>query len=59
MRPITVLELFVSIFDDLLVLDSIVDLLRRLDQTLGARLEAKGSEVVIHLIASRVHGEFG
>jgi hypothetical protein len=42
MSPIPVLELPTSISDALPVLDSVVDRLRRLDQILGARLEAEG-----------------
>jgi hypothetical protein len=42
MSPILVLELSVSISDALPVLDSAADRLRRLDQILGARLEAEG-----------------
>jgi hypothetical protein len=45
MSPIPVLELPTSIFDALPVLDSTVDRLRRLDQILGARLEAKGGRL--------------
>jgi hypothetical protein len=45
MRPIPVSELSASIFDALPVLDSAVDRLRRLNQILGARLEAEGSKL--------------
>jgi hypothetical protein len=45
MSPIPVSELSASISDALLVLDSAVDCLRRLDQILGARLEAEGSKL--------------
>jgi hypothetical protein len=45
MSPIPVSELPVSISDALLVLDSAVDRLRRLDQILGAHLEAEGSKL--------------
>ena len=45
MSPIPVLELPTSISDALLVLDSAADRLRRLDQILGARLEAEGSRL--------------
>jgi hypothetical protein len=45
MSPIPVLELPVSISDALPVLDSAADRLRRLDQILGARLEAEGSKL--------------
>jgi hypothetical protein len=45
MSPIPVSELPVSISDALPVLDSTVDRLRRLDQILGARLEAEGSKL--------------
>jgi hypothetical protein len=45
MSPIPVLEPPVSIFDALPVLDSAADRLRRLDQILGARLEAEGSKL--------------
>jgi hypothetical protein len=43
--PILVSELPVSISDALLVLDSAADCLRRLDQILGAHLEAEGSNL--------------
>jgi hypothetical protein len=42
MSPILVSELPTSISDALPVLDSTADRLRRLDQILGARLEAEG-----------------
>jgi hypothetical protein len=42
MNPIPMLELLASISDALLVLDSTAGRLRRLDQILGARLEAEG-----------------
>jgi hypothetical protein len=45
MSPIPVLELPTSISDALPVLDSAADRLRRLDQILGARLEAEGSKL--------------
>jgi hypothetical protein len=45
MSPIPVLRLPTSIFDALPVLDSASDRLRRLDQILGARLEAKGGRL--------------
>jgi hypothetical protein len=45
MSPIPVSELPVSISDALPVLDSTSDRLRRLDQILGARLEAEGSKL--------------
>jgi hypothetical protein len=45
MSPILVSELPVSIFDALLMLDSAADHLWRLDQILGARLEAEGSKL--------------
>jgi hypothetical protein len=45
MSPIPVSELPTSIFDVLSVLDSAADHLRRLDQILGARLEAKGGRL--------------
>jgi hypothetical protein len=45
MSPIPVLELPTSISDALPVLDSAADRLRRLDQILGARLEAEGSRL--------------
>jgi hypothetical protein len=45
MSPIPVSELPVSISYALPVLDSAADCLRRLDQILGARLEAKGSKL--------------
>jgi hypothetical protein len=45
MSPIPVSAPPVSISDALPVLDSTVDRLRRLDQILGARLEAKGSKL--------------
>jgi hypothetical protein len=45
MSPIPVSELPTSISDALLVLDSAVDRLRRLDQILGARLEAEGDKL--------------
>jgi hypothetical protein len=45
MSPIPVSELPMSISDALPVLDSTVDRLRRLDQILGARLEAEGSKL--------------
>jgi hypothetical protein len=44
-EPIPMSELPTSIFDALPVLDSAVDHLRRLDQILGARLEAKGGRL--------------
>jgi hypothetical protein len=43
--PIPVSKQSVSISDALPVLDSAVDCLRRLDQILGARLEAEGSRL--------------
>jgi hypothetical protein len=43
--PIPVLELSTSISDALPVLDSVADHLRRLDQILGARLEAEGGRL--------------
>jgi hypothetical protein len=43
--PIPVSELPTSISNALPVLDSTVDCLRRLDQVLGARLEAEGSRL--------------
>jgi hypothetical protein len=45
MSPIPVSELPMSISDALPVLESAVDRLRRLDQILGARLEAEGSKL--------------
>jgi hypothetical protein len=45
MSPILVSELATSIFDALPVLDSAADRLRRLDQILGARLEAEGGKL--------------
>jgi hypothetical protein len=45
MSPIPVSELPTSISDALPVLDSTVDRLRRLDQILGARLEAEGGRL--------------
>jgi hypothetical protein len=45
MSPILVSELPTSISDTLPVLDSTADRLRRLDQILGARLEAEGSKL--------------
>ena len=45
MSPILVLQLPTSISDALPVLDSAADRLRRLDQILGARLEAEGSKL--------------
>jgi hypothetical protein len=45
MSPILVSELPASISDALPVLDSAVDRLRRLDQILGARLEAEGGKL--------------
>jgi hypothetical protein len=45
MSPIPVSELPTSISDVLQVLDSTVDRLRRLDQILGARLEAEGGRL--------------
>jgi hypothetical protein len=45
MSPILVSELPVSISDALPVLDSTADRLRRLDQILGARLEAEDSKL--------------
>jgi hypothetical protein len=45
MSPILVSELPTSISDTLPVLDSTADRLRRLDQLLGARLEAEGSKL--------------
>jgi hypothetical protein len=45
MSPIPVSELPTSISDALPVLDSAVDRLQRLDQILGARLEAEGSKL--------------
>jgi hypothetical protein len=45
MSPIPVSELPASISDALPVLDSTADRLRRLDQILGARLEAEGSKL--------------
>jgi hypothetical protein len=43
--PILVLELSTSISNALPVLDSAADRLRRLDQILGARLEAEGGRL--------------
>jgi hypothetical protein len=45
MSPILVSELLTSISDALSVLDSAADRLRRLDQTLGARLEVEGDKL--------------
>jgi hypothetical protein len=45
MSPISVSELPTSISDALPVLDSAADRLRRLDQILGARLEAEGGRL--------------
>jgi hypothetical protein len=45
MSPIPVSELSSSISDALPVLDSVVDRLWRLDQILGARLEAEGGRL--------------
>jgi hypothetical protein len=45
MSLILVSELSTSIFDVLPVLDSVTDRLRRLDQILGARLEAEGGRL--------------
>jgi hypothetical protein len=45
MSPIAVSELLTSISDALPVLDSVADRLRRLDQILGARLEAEGGKL--------------
>jgi hypothetical protein len=45
MSPIPVSELPTSISEALSVLDSAADRLRRLDQILGARLEAKGGKL--------------
>jgi hypothetical protein len=45
MSPIPVSELPASISDALPVLDSATDRLRRLDQILGARLEAEGNKL--------------
>ena len=45
MSPIPVSELPTSISDALPVLDSTADRLRRLNQILGARLEAKGGRL--------------
>jgi hypothetical protein len=45
MSPIPVSELPASNSDALLVLDSAADRLQRLDQILGARLEAEGSKL--------------
>jgi hypothetical protein len=45
MSPIPVSKLPVSIFDALPVLDSAADRLRRLDQILGACLEAEDSKL--------------
>jgi hypothetical protein len=45
MSPIPVSELPTSISDALPMLDSTVDRLRRLDQILGARLEAEGGRL--------------
>jgi hypothetical protein len=45
MSPIPVSELATSISAALLVLDSAADRLRRLDQILGARLEAEGDRL--------------
>jgi hypothetical protein len=45
MSPIPVSELPMSISNALPVLDSTADRLRRLDQILGARLEAKGGRL--------------
>jgi hypothetical protein len=45
MSPIPMLEPPVSISDALLVLDSVADRLRRLDQILGACLEAEGRKL--------------
>jgi hypothetical protein len=46
MSPIPVLKLPASIFDALPVLDSAADRLWRLDQILGARLEAEGGRLI-------------
>jgi hypothetical protein len=43
--PIPVSELPASIFDALPVLDSVADRLQRIDQILGARLEAEGGKL--------------
>jgi hypothetical protein len=56
MSPIPVLELPTSISDALPMLDSTADRLRRLDQILGARLEAEGGKlcrVVIEYVLTR------
>jgi chromosome segregation ATPase len=45
MSPISVSKMLTSISDALSVLDSAVDRLRRLDQILGARLEAEGDRL--------------
>ena len=45
MSPIPALVQSASISDTLLILDSAADRLRRLDQILGARLEAEGSRL--------------
>ena len=45
MSPIPVSELPTSISDALPVLDSVADRLRRLNQIIGARLEAEGSRL--------------
>jgi hypothetical protein len=45
MSPIPALVRPASIFDVLPILDSVADRLRRLDQILGARLEAEGSRL--------------
>jgi hypothetical protein len=50
MSPIPVSELPTSISDALPVLDSAADRLRRLDQILGARLEAEGGKLCRGLI---------
>jgi hypothetical protein len=50
MSPIPVSEMPTSISDALPVLDSVADRLRRLDQILGAHLEAKGGKLCRGLI---------
>jgi hypothetical protein len=50
MSPIPALVRPASIFDALPILDSAADRLRRLDQILGARLEAEGSRLCLSAI---------
>jgi hypothetical protein len=50
MSPIPVSEPLVSISDALPVLDYVADRLRRLDQILGARLEAEGSKLCLAVV---------